>query len=253
MDKKVIANNMREMLFSKYFEGEGIKLSILMNNLVVVTEKYAMFRELLIKVGGMDWFSSIEDIKEIRYNGIDYLFINKSYYVYIVIDLKNKKSLTEDEFFELFDVNFFIENFSDSILLEDEKFLELYHCDECDYGVEEIVNFYYFNKDIFRLPNNIYYRIDIDNFYTSLNIKLSGCHSAIQLSFMSKDQLLYETLFIKSDLTPLGLQDAITKIGQERVREMFEQVSNIIIPISVIPKEFLDEGLINRDVLVKKR
>ena len=65
-----------------------------------------------------------------------------------------------------------------------------------------------------------------------------------QLGFQTPYQFLYEQLFLKSDLTPSRMQDAISKIGMDKMREMFSRVKDIQLPEAVIPTIYYEQNII---------
>ena len=75
-------------------------------------------------------------------------------------------------------------------------------------------------------------------------------NASVQLGFQTPDQTLYEQLFLNYDLTPCGMQDAVNKIGREKIKEIFSKVGNIKIPIEFIPLDLYKKYLSN-DIEIK--
>ena len=98
------------------------------------------------------------------------------------------------------------------------------------------------NQEILTLPTRIYYKLGDNNAWTYLSIDLAN--GTAQLGFQTPDQFLYEQLFLNSDLTPSSMQDAISKIGVDKMREMFSRVKDIQLPETVIPTIFFEKNMI---------
>ena len=115
----------------------------------------------------------------------------------------------------------------------------MYYCLSYEGNLQELISFYEKNKEILNIPTYIYYKLMIGEAWTHLSIDLVGTLGAIQLSFQTKDQFLYETLFLNKNLSPSSMQDAQSRIGKEKMMEMFERIKNIKIPMEYIPKELV--------------
>lgn len=242
-------DNLRNNLFEKYFQvQDGILLSDLVESTNFITQTWDHLHKILEKnVEDYDSWSRLEDIKEIEYKNKKYLIIKIMIHRYIVIDLDNKKILSEEEIFNILEEKLFIENFNERKVGEN-MYNKLYWFINGN-NVDEIINYYNQNKKIFDYPTEIFYRINMNDVYTFLSIKLN---SSIQLSFQGKNQILYETLFINSNLTPSGMQDTKNRISIEKMREIFDRIPSIIIPNEYIPKEFFEDGLIKNKTKVKE-
>jgi len=233
--------NLRNNLFEKYFEVEdGVSLSELVDSTNFITKTWNHLHILFEKnIEDYDKWSHLEEIKEIEYKNKNYLIIKVMIHKYIIIDLDTKKILDEEEIFNKFEEQLFIENFNERKI--GEKMYNRFYWFLNGNNIEEIINYYNQNKIIFNYPTRIFYKIGNDDVYTFLSIRLND---GIQLSFQGKDQILYETLFINSDLTPSSMQDTKDRISIEKMREIFDRVPNIRIPKEYIPKEFFEDGLI---------
>lgn len=236
--------NLRNNLFEKYFEVEdGILLSDLVESTNFITQTWNYLHELLQKhIEDYDSWSRLEDIKEIEYENKKFLIIKVMIQQYIVIDLEEKKTLNEEQTFNILEEQLFIENFDERKVGEN-MYNKLYWFISGN-NIEEIINYYKQNEKIFNYPTRIFYKITDGDVYTFLSIRLND---GIQLSFQGKDQILYETLFIKSDLTPSSMQDTKDRISIEKMREIFDRVPNIRIPKEYIPKEFFEDSLIKEE------
>ena len=62
-----------------------------------------------------------------------------------------------------------------------------------------------------------------------------------QLSFETDDQGLYEQFYFSNGLEPSRMQDAIKKIGSEKMQEILTKTKEIIIPFEVIPEKLCQE------------
>ncbi len=240
---------LRNNLFEKYFEVEdGVLLSELVESTRIITDTWNNLHKILENcIEDYDEWSHLEDIKEIQYKNKKYLIIKVMMHKYIVINLENKKILSDEEALNIFEEQLFIENFDE--IQMGEKMYNRFYWFLNGSNENQIITYYNQNKKVLNYPTNILYKINMGDVYTFLSIRLND---NIQLSFQGKDQILYETLFINSDLTPGGMQDTKDRIGIEKMREMFDRVPNIKIPREYIPKEFFEDGLIKEKVKVKE-
>lgn len=113
------------------------------------------------------------------------------------------------------------------------NYLDMYDFFEYHGNIQNLIDFYTASKEIFNIPNAIYYKLMIDDAWTYLNIDLTNGN--VQLGSQTHDQFLYEQLFLNSDLTPFEMQDAQSKIGKEQMRDMFSKIKEIKIPDSCLP------------------
>lgn len=240
---------LREQLFNKHFN-DGISITSFTENLSHIKDTWEQLHQLLENhVEYFDYHSSLDTIKEVTHNNKNYLIIKICIWSYIIIDLDNNRSLTEEDFKKEFNESFFVNNFNEK--QEGSKvFNSLYSIDTYNGNIDELLDFYLNNKDTLLLPNKIYYRFFIDEAWTYLSINLTNGN--IQLGFQTKDQYLYEQLFIKYDLTPSPMQDATNKIGKEKIQEMFSKIKDIKIPIEEIPEKLYKEYQKRIKLLTKK-
>lgn len=242
---------LRNSLFEKYFEIEdGVLLSDLVESTRDITNTWDFLHQILENcIEDYDKWSRLEDIKEVEYKNKKYLIIKVMMHEYIIIDLESKKILSEEESLNIFEEQLFIDNFNERKI--GEKMYNKFYWFLNGNNENQIIDYYNKNKKIFKYPTKIFYKMNMDAVYTFLSIRLND---GIQLSFQGKDQILYETLFINSDLTPSGMQDTKDRISVEKMREMFDRIPNIKIPRKYIPKEFFEDGLIkeNNNILIKK-
>lgn len=238
-------SKLRDSLFEKYFEvEEGVLISDLVKATNYITETWNSLHKLLEKnIEDYDSWSRLETIRQIKYENKEYLIIKIMIHKYIVIDLYTKKTLSNEEVFNKLNEQFFIENFNERPLGE-KMYHRIYWFIKGN-NVDEIINYYNENKKILNYPTRIFYKINMDYVYTFLSIILND---GIQLSFQGKNQILYETLFINSDLTPSKMQDTKDRISIEKMREMFDRVPYIRIPKEYIPDVFFEDEIIKEKV-----
>lgn len=231
---------LRNKLFERYFEcKDGILITDLMETVKPIIEVYEKLKHFLIQHKTLKLFSNIERVKLLSNNGKDYLFLKKaSPYSYLIVDIVGNRVLSEEEILSIFTENLFVENFEEPSVELDDDWLEWYYFLRYEGDVEELVDFYNQNKNILDIPTKIFNKLEVGKAWTWLSISL--CTGQIQLSFQTEDQFLYEVLFLNSDLTPFGLQDATEKIGKEKMLEMFERIKEIKIPKEAIPSQLLD-------------
>lgn len=236
MDPK--KTELRNQLFEKYFEEEGdIELLDLIQSMSHITETWQKLHKLLEKhVKYFDFWSSIEEIKEIFYNQTPYLIIYLGLLKYIIIDLSSNHVLTTEEMKNTFTEEFFIENFK-----EDKEYIEMCEAHNYDGEIEEIIEFYKENKETFEIPPRIRIKYEIEDAFTYLSIDLTDNSS--QMGFQTPDQFLYEHLFFGNNLLPNRLQDSITRIGEEKSKEIFLRIQEIKAPIRFIPPKLYQEYL----------
>lgn len=231
---------LRNKLFERYFEcKDGILITDLMETVKPIIEVYDKLKDLLIQHKTLKLFSSIARVKLLNHNGKDYLFFKKaSPYSYLIVDIIENRILSEEEILSIFAENLFVQNFEEPSVELDDVWVEWYHFLKYEGDVKELVDFYNQNKNILDIPTRVFNKLDVGEAWTWLSISL--CTGQIQLSFQTQDQFLYEVLFLNSDLTPFGLQDATEKIGKEKMLEMFERIKEIKIPKEIIPSQILD-------------
>ena len=92
------------------------------------------------------------------------------------------------------------------------------------------------------MSKRIHYVIKLDYSWTYFHIDFVNASS--QLAFETRDQFLYEQLYLRYDLTPSRMQDAQNKIGIEKMQEIFQKIKEIKIPQKVIPSDLYKEYLI---------
>lgn len=240
MDEKT---KLRNQLFEKYFEvEEGIYLQDFMKYTTLMKEIWNSLHQLLEKnIKYFDSWSTIEEIKQIVHQEKDYLIVKIRLWDYLIIDLETNQSLSEEFVNNHFAEKFFIQNFNER-KVGDKDCLNMYHFEKYNGSTQELIDFFKNNYQILSLPTHLYYQLRIDQAWTYLSINLAN--SQVQLGFETKDQFLYEHLFINGDLTPSRMQDAIEKIGLDKMQEMFDRIKTMKLPHSVIPEAFYKQKII---------
>ncbi len=104
---------------------------------------------------------------------------------------------------------------------------------------ELLIDFYFQNQKVLNLSTSLKYKIYIGDTWTYFFIDF--VNASAQLGFQTLDQFLCEQLFLKYDLTPSKMQDAQSKIGMEKMSEMFSKIKTIKIPIELIPSDLYEQ------------
>lgn len=182
-----------------------------------------------------------------KYNNNKYLILKLGLYEYTIIDLEKMVNVKQEEFKEIFTEEFFVNNFDED---KDEDVINYICIEEYDGDIQELLDFYIEKEDVLLLLTKFFYELKENDAYTYLSFDFAN--RGIQMGFGTPDQFLYEHLLLNHDLTPYGLQDAQNKIGVERMKEMFEQIKGIKIPIDVIPNDLYQQYLLKTDNKVKK-
>ena len=241
---------LRDNLFQKYFDvQDGVLVSDLTNKLSFIPDTWNKLHVLCQKnIKHFDRFCSLEKFKMIEHNNKKYLILKLRMWRYVIIDLDMMENISLDEFYSLFDEEFFVDNFGE---VKDNLF-DMYYVQKYNGDIQELVNFYIENECVFNLSSEIYCRFNIDNAWTWLFIDF--VNAQIQMGFQTCDQLLYEQLFLNYDLTPYGMQDAKNKMGMDKMIEFFSKVNGISLPLENIPLD-LYEVFLNYDnsLILKNR
>lgn len=240
MDKQ---SELRNKLFESYFQVEsGIFLEDLMKNTTFIVACWKDLHHILEQhVKYFDTCSSLSEIKKMNYHEKDYLIIKIRIWDYLVIDLENNQVVEKKNAKKLFTEDFFIHNFNEK-KFENRDCFNMYHFEGYDGDITEVINYYQLNQEILTLPTRIYYKIGDNKAWTYLSIDLAN--GTAQLGFQTPEQFLYEQLFLHSDLTPSRMQDAISKIGVDKMKEMFQRIKDIQLPEEVIPDIFYEKNMI---------
>jgi len=239
---------LRNLLFSKYFINDnGILISDIVNKLSFIKEVYKKLNLMCEKnIDLFSFASNVENMKLLKNKNKEYLILKLMIEDYIIIDLENKRNITQEEFIKDFNLDFFIQNFNEKIDILDFYIIEKYNGD-----INELLDFYYKNKDVLELSNKIYYKIKIDNAYTYIHIDFTN--ALVQLSFESENQFLYEQIYFNYDLTLSGLQDVKNKISKEELEKIIIKIKEIKIPKENIPIDLYNicNVSINQKKLIK--
>ena len=240
MDKRT---ELRDKLFESYFQVEnGLFLKDLMNNTTFIVDCWKELHHILEQhIEYFDTYSSLSKIKKMRYREKEYLIIKISIWNYLIIDLEMNQVIEDEDTKKIFTEDFFIQHFHER-RFENKNCFSMYHFESYEGDITEVIKFYNLNEEILSLPTRICYKIGDDKAWTYLSIDLAN--GTTQLGFQTPDQFLYEQLFLKPDLTPSRMQDAISKIGMDKMREMFSRVKDIQLPESIIPNVYYQKNII---------
>ena len=226
-------DELRDQLFAKYFEIEdGILATDLVEKLAFIPGTFAHLHTILENnIQYFDNYSYIQCIKEVS----KYLIIQLNSCNYIIIDTERRKILSTEQIAACFSEQFFIDEFKECPLDSSYSYLDIYQFEIYDGNIAELLDFFEQNREVLILPTYLYYKIALDDAFTSFSIDFAN--SSAQVCFQTPDQFLYEQLFLRYDLSPSRMQDAVSRIGLERIKAMFESIKNIKIPKTSIPSE----------------
>lgn len=235
-----VNSELRDNLFEKYFEiKDGIFLEDLISILSFVTAIWGKLSEIIANdTHEYKRNERIENIKEINYKENIYLIIKFRFWKYLIINVYENKALKLDEIKEIFDEEFFISYFSEQKLDIENALTDIYWFLNYSGNATEIIKFYDVYKDYLSLPTSINYIIKLADAWTYIYINL--INGNIQLGFQNNSKDLYEQIFFNPDLTPFYLQDAYSKMGKQKMNEIFLRIKSIIIPMESIPSSLLD-------------
>lgn len=228
---------LRNKLFEKYFEVEdGVLITDLISSMSEVSNKWKILHEMFVNnVEYFDEYDDIEMIKDISYIDNNYLVIKLHLWQYIIIDLSKQSTIDDKDLGNIFTEDFFISNFSEGKVDNGINFFNMYSVLDYSGNIQELINFYFINKEVFNMPTDIHYKIKIGDAVTYLSIDFAN--RTTQLGFGAPNQFLYEQIFFKDNLVPSKMQDATSKIGKQKMNEIFDRVKLIKIPKELIPKK----------------
>lgn len=246
---------LRNSLFKKYFEVEdGVLVTSLVNNLSFISELWKKLHILCEEnIEYFDSYSSFDGLKFVAHKGKNYLIIKLRMFRYIIIDVDNNENISEDFFRNEFDEEFFITNFKERKLNYKDGFNRLYDLDTYKGDIQELINLCIEGQDIFNLTPTLNYRVGDEKAYSYFFIDFVNVSA--QVGFQTPDQFLYEQLFLKYDLSPSKMQDAQSRIGVDRMKEMFSEIKKIKIPVKEIPNDLYNKYLEkdNEKMLILKK
>ncbi len=240
MNKDTLRNN----LFEKYFENQaGIVASDLVTTLSFIPETWKKLHAICEdNIEYFDSYSDLELCKLIQINQNDYLILKFELLNYVIIDLKKHQNISR----QLFNSNFFLNYFK--ALKTNLNISQLY--DISIFNKPEIlIDFYFQNQQILNLSTSLEYKISIDNAWTYFFIDFAN--ASAQIGFQTLDQFLYEQLFLNYDLSASSMQDAQSKIGIEKMNEMFSKIKTIKIPTKVIPTDLYEQYNLQKKLIKK--
>lgn len=241
--------DLRNQLFDKYFE---VKNGVLATDLV---DKLSFIPELWKKLHTMcensiedfDFTSILNKFKLVEHKQNLYLILKLRVLQYVIIDITKMENISDEQFRSEFDEKFFISNFDEKKY--DGDIFSMYDLIKYHGNVQELVDFYNENKDILCLSTRLHYRLYVGNAWTFFHIDFAN--ATAQLGFETKDQFLYEQLYLRYDLSPSKSQDAQKRIGIEKMDDMFEKIKKLEIPKEVIPSDLYQQYLMQTNSKIK--
>ncbi len=233
---------LRDNLFAKYFEvTDGVLATDLVAKLSFIPELWKSLHALCEKnVKHFDSYSDLEQFKLLEYNKKKYLILKLKIFKYIITDIEKLENISNEEIFNEFEEDFFVDNFNE-IKLQD-KNMRMYSIYNYNGNLQALVDFYIENQSIFSLPAKLHYKLELDSAWTSFVIDF--VNGRAHLIFQTPDQFLYEQLFLRYDLSVSRMQDATSRIGIKRMQEIFEKIKEIRIPKEAILSDLYAQFLI---------
>lgn len=248
MYKDISKEQLREQLFSKYFEVEDGVLAIdFVSRLSFIPKIWKELHFMCEKnIEYCEFYTSLHQFKLVQYNNKIYVILYLGTCSFVVINTETCENITEYEFKSVFDFSFFQEHFG--VCKEDEDFFSYYcHLEEYHGDIQELMNFYTINQKVLQFTPNICYEIYLEEASTYLFI--SFIQATAQIGFQTPDQFLYDQLFLNYDLTPCSMQDAQDRIGFSRMQDIFTQIQEIYLPKEIIPSDLYQEYLNRCDLI----
>jgi len=244
---------LRDMLFQKYFECvDGILVSDLLDKLSYIPETWKKLHLLCQnKIKHFHSFSALYACKLVEYNKKKYLILKIRCWNYVIIDIERRENITEEEFINDFNEDFFVKYFDERKEDDESLYSVLYNISKYNGDIEELLNFYIENQNVLCLSSELSYKFRIDNAVTSFYVDFANARA--NMIFQTPDQFLYEHLFLNYDLTPSSMQDAIEKMGIEKMYEIFDKIKDIRIPEECIPNDLYLEYLNQCNISANKK
>ncbi|MCI8575720.1 MAG: hypothetical protein HFI09_04545, partial [Bacilli bacterium] len=214
--------DLRNQLFAQYFKVEdGILATDFVDKLSFLPKLWKRLHVLCEKhIQYFDSLSTLKCFKLIEYQKKKYLILKVRMFKYVIIDIEKMENITEEQFRNDFNEDFFCNYFGE--IKRDQDFFRMYDLLTYDGNVQELIDFYSENKDLLCLSTSLHYRLEIGAAWTYFCIDF--VNASAQMGFQTKDQFLYEHLLLRYDLMPLGTQDAPDRIGIEKMQEMFARI-----------------------------
>lgn len=247
MEKAILRN----MLFEKYFEvDDGILATDLVDKLSFIPQLWNKLHVLCeSNIQYFDSLSTLEKIKIIEHKNRNYLILKLRMFNYVIIDIEKMENITEKQFVAEFDEVFFTDHFNEVKFDDHRKLFALYHVNNFNGDIKELLDFYLENQEVLCLSTKLRYHLEIDQAWTYFYIDFAN--AAAQMGFQTKDQFLYEQLFLRYDLSPSNAQDAQDRIGRDDMQKMFERIMSLKIPKEVIPEDLYQQFLIQTNTEIK--
>lgn len=229
---------LREKLFSKFENvDEGILITDFLNKTNVIRDKWNTLRNYVVEED--DFFCMYPNlVKIVDYNNKKYLIVSFRHYSYMIMDITDNKVLNEDEVRKIFNQQFFLENLEEIKMNSEDEFFQVLDISYNDVDVQKVYDYVDENEEYFNINPNIFYKVYEENSEAVINLSLNKPSSI--LMFLTKDQYLYDHLFMNERLESLGMQDSVKKIGLDKSKEYFKRLKNIKIPYDEIDEKILN-------------
>lgn len=231
-------NQKQKELFNLYFKNhEGITVEEIMNNMRNYSQIWQDFYRFLINSSlEFNMFDSIDEIKKIKYNNINYLIIKIGLFEYLCIDLDKKEAINYNNSLEPFNEEFFIKHFDEHKIEKPEDFY--YYLDMHKKDINELIE-YIDNNDILLEKKSFIHKIDIYNHTTFLFFNVTK--QTVTLYFGNKTMVgNVNYIFLDKDLNPLGASNPTGNMDD--LKEMALKVKDIVVPTCIIPEYILSKN-----------
>lgn len=228
-------NELQKNLFSLYFKNEENRESLNITAVIKLMEKpnmiWSEFYRLFFKYSEDEYlnkqYDRVMSIKKVYYNGFNYIIIQQDPFKYYLIDVDNRKSVTEinDSFIE------------DNILVgparvNDISFIELFSIEKD--GIDEILELIIENIKVFKQTSFTYTKEDKEGNITALTFNLDDFSILLQMRSI-EGYVNYVT--INNNLLPTMATNATGNMDD--LKEMCMRLEDINIPIDEIPLSVL--------------
>ena len=209
---------------------DGISLKDTIVNLSDRINIWKNFYKLLGDVlDPIDKTFNVMNVKTINYKDGKYLFIKISLWYYVVIDLDNKKTISEEESKQLFDEKLFKDNF-----LETEGLMDYYSFDQLsDEVASKVIDYYIEYEEVLTDKKSIRIPIlDTEEVFGYLIIYFDK--DEVLLGINGKKEGRCNYIFLNKDLKVYGASNLTG--NKDEVARFFDGSKDILIPNGIIDK-----------------
>lgn len=233
-------NELRDKLFNEFEKvDQGILITNFLDETKVIRKKWYELKNIINQDKDEDLYQKYPNIvKFINYNYVNYLVISFRHYSYLIIDIDNKKVLNNNDVNDTFNQDFFVKYLNEIPVNSEKDFKIILSIEFYNNDIDKLINYVSDNKKYFDIKPNIFYEVHVGDAESIININLHKPNSI--LMFLTENQYLYEHLFMDENLNPLSMQDAVSRIGIDKMNEYFKRIRNIKIPIDIIDKNILN-------------